>query len=103
MEEETTYEIEVVEDGDTELNEFYEKERVYMICDALDKLDGQLTSEEDAKELGIILKEIGFDLLKKAGAEIQQEKSVEAIVEILKTDALQALEELLIDAHYPKE
>jgi len=74
-----------------------------MICDALDKLDGQLTSEEDAKELGIILKEIGFDLLKKAGAEIQQEKSVEAIVEILKTDALQALEELLIDAHYPKE
>jgi len=103
LEEETTYEIEVVEDGDTELNEFYEKERVYMICDALDKLDGQLTSEEDAKELGIILKEIGFDLLKKAGAEIQQEKSVEAIVEILKTDALQALEELLIDAHYPKE
>jgi len=85
---------------DTEVEDFYSKEMDYMLCLSLNKLSEELNAPNAAQQLDELLREVGFDLLKKIGARIKANEETSTIVAALKNDMLSHLETLLKKSNY---
>ena len=91
-----------IEEIDNLAIDFYQKEMDYMLCVALDKISEEMSSEDTAQQLDVLLKEVGFNLLDEISQRLQAGEDTATIVDGLKASMAESLKVILKKVNYPE-